>query len=125
MTYLESRLQSDIRKIMYPTPMVAKASRDILLLLKKGTRTTNYLRKKVGSHFGSAIVFLAFQDLIDVDTATYKTALERLQALGTLKNIDQITDKRSIQDEKSFENAKYFLSKRGKAFVNLLLEKES
>jgi hypothetical protein len=110
---------------MYPTPEVAKASRDILLLLKKGTRTTNYLRNKVGSHFGSAIVFLAFQDLIDVDTATYKIALERLKSLGTSKNIDQITDKRSIRAKKSFENAKYFLSKRGKAFVNLLLEKES
>ena len=110
---------------MYPTPEVAKASRDILLLLKKGTRTSNYLHKKIGYDYWSAIHFLALQDLIDVDTATYKNALERLQALGTLSSIGQLTHEKSVKSKKSFESSKYFLSKRGKVLVKLLLEKEA
>ena len=109
---------------MYPTPAVAKASRDILLLLKKGIRTSNYLHKKIGYDYWSAIGFLALQDLIEVDIASYKNALNRLQALGTLESIGKLTHEHSTESKKIFDSAKYFLSKRGKVFVKLLLEKE-
>lgn len=94
-------------------PEVAKAARNILLLLKRGKRTSEYLSKKVGTYTYSAIVWLALQDLISTGVRTTEEDMKILDSLMAMSSGEKRT---------KLKPALYFLSKRGKEVVELLIE---
>ena len=94
-------------------PEVAKAARQILVLLKKGKRNSDYLKNRVGLDAYSALSWLALQDLITTGPMDYELAIKRLQALANMPIGKKL---------KKHKPALYFLSNRGKEVVELLEE---
>lgn len=97
-------------------PEVAKAARQILVLLKKGKRNSDYLKNRVGLDAYSALSWLALHDLITTGPMDYELAIKRLQALTNMP-IDG-----KMKKLKKHKPALYFLSNRGKEVVELLEE---
>ena len=98
------------------SPEVAQASRSILLLLKKGKRNSDYLKKRVGPDAYAALSWLALNDLITTGPMDYELAIKRLQALAN-RPVDG-----KLKRFKKHKPALYFLSNRGKEVVELLGE---